>query len=149
MIAIRAVEGSEFARDENLAVSGAGDGKHVPVRAQAGIETSVETAVCVESCDTAAVCAVERHEQAAQQNFAIRLPHDRGDAGLGSGADIEAGVERSICVEPRDVIAAHAVDGREIAAKQNLAARCCREGHHRIIRARVRHEPGVAAAVGV
>ena len=129
-----------------------GDGEHRAIRARARIERQVERARRAQARDSVAGHAVDHGEFAAQDHFAVGLDFHRINRPVDPAAGIEAGVERPVGVEPRDVIPIRAVEGGEFARDHHLAVvdpvRVQRHGPHRSVRSVTGIEGGIHHPVG-
>ena len=116
--------------DDQLAIRLHHEFGHIPARV--GIETGIERAIGIDPRDMVALrgrgraIGLERGESATEQNFAIRLHRDQSHIGIGVG--IEIGVQRTVGIEPRDVMARHAEDGAKVAGDDDPPIRLLRRG---------------------
>ena len=149
-VAHRAVDRGEVTPDQHLAVSPDRHGPHPVIGPDAGVKVGVQCAVAVQPRDGAAhQAAVERVEVARDQHLAVGLDRQGVDRVVCPGAGVKAGVQRAVTVQPRDAVAACAVDRGEVAPDERLAVGLDRHGIHQDIRPGAGVKAGVQRAIGV
>ena len=144
------VDFPEVAAQENLAVSLHGDAIHGAENV--GVETGVQTAITVESCNVVVRSAVDHREAASHDDPAIALQSQARDgAAVRSAADAggETLLQAAVGVESRDPAAWDAVHLAEITRKNELAVRLHDQVGHASIHADVEtwvHAAGLRVA---
>ena len=114
------------------------------VRAGARIEANIGAPILVQAREIIPIGSRHRREDAADQNLSVTraalVNVQRAHDAVGSAAHVEHGIQRAIDVEPREPVAQHAVDRREIPADDEAVVGLQRRDVNRAIRS--------AAAVG-
>ena len=72
------------------------------------------------SCDMFARDAVVLGETTHENDFPVRLKHNRRNRGVGAGAKIDGRINCPVSIQPGDAVSSHAVDQSKISTQQNL-----------------------------
>ena len=147
---VRVVHHREFTADHHLAIRLHRHREHRPVHTRSRIGQRVHRPVRVQHHEVRARHAVERCERTAQRDLAIRPHRRRENRIVRPRPGVEGRIQRTIRVQPREVISVRAVVGRETPADHELLIeRLQRHRQDHRIRAGARLELRVHAAVGI
>ena len=119
----------------------------VDLRAGVRIERGVEGAVGVEAGDKVAGGTGDGGEGAGDEDFAVRLQRDRGDAGVGRGR--EGGVERAVGSDAHQVAARRPGRIGEATTEQDASVGLGHDGADRAGQTDRRSESGAQRAVAI
>src|SRR5437773_55019 len=123
MVAVRAIEGTEPAPDEDPTIRLQRDRTNAVIRTGAWIEAAVQAPICIEPSDSVPVCAIDGREIAPNEHLPIRLQCNSTAKGIWACPRIEVAVRGSIGVEPGDADKACTICQGEIPTDEHLAIR--------------------------
>ena len=125
------------------------EGMNRCIGSAAHVKTGVQGTVGIQTRDPRRRIAIEGSEVPDDEHMAVAFHRHGPDRGQRAQPDAKAGVHRAVRVQAGDVIARRAVDGKELAADDDLAVRSDGDAMDHAIRAESGVEGGVERAIRI
>src|SRR5258706_980299 len=88
-------------------------------------------------------------EPTANQNFVVRLDHQRTDETISSQTEVDGWIDSAISVQARNPVASHTVGETELPAQEDFIIRLQSDGQYPIACASTWREGRVGSAIGI
>ena len=149
VVAGAAIERGEKPPGQYLAIGLHGQTENHVVGACARVEAGIQRAIQVQPCNAVSGCAIDAGEFPSNQHLAIGLHGQAIHTAIGAIAGVEAGVQRTIGVQPRHAVAGRAVDVGKKPCHQHLAIGLQRQTVDLPVGTGAGMKAGISRAVGV